>query len=270
MRSCLSSHPTSDGVFKSSRLISRLGRCLTCRSTGAPAACRPVSSTFPPPLRSGGNAALSGECLVSPPLRYGENKALEWMPCGHRSAPHYADMETKYMAIDTQPRIPKIKSFIALFDILGFKDLIRNDQLDDVYRVFLRLKDVKNNAKEMVGHLEALLETRVVTVLNYSDSFLMYTLDINDIKQDRIDNAFHAILAACDSLFVAANENRLPIRGSITVGDIIICDDLVIGKPIVDAYEMEQKQEWIGCWVSRNALDLLNSKRGQIYFCFSA
>lgn len=100
----------------------------------------------------------------------------------------------------------------------------------------------------------------MVTVLNYSDSFLMYTLDINDIKQDRIDNAFHAILAACDSLFVAANENRLPLRGSITVGDIIISDDLVIGKPIVDAYEMEQKQEWIGCWVSRNALELLSKE----------
>ena len=49
---------------------------------------RRLALSFPPPLRSGGNAALSGECLVSPPLRYGENKALEWMPCGHRSAPH--------------------------------------------------------------------------------------------------------------------------------------------------------------------------------------
>jgi len=48
-----------------------------------------VNFLFPPPLRSGGNGALSGECLVSPPLRYGENKALETdAPSGHRSAPH--------------------------------------------------------------------------------------------------------------------------------------------------------------------------------------
>ena len=48
-------------------------------------------NSFPPPLRSGGNAALSGMCLVSPPLRCGENKAHETdAPSGHRSAPHYA------------------------------------------------------------------------------------------------------------------------------------------------------------------------------------
>jgi len=50
---------------------------------------KPQNNLFPPPLRYGGNTALSGECLVFPPLRSGENKALEWMPCGHRSALHW-------------------------------------------------------------------------------------------------------------------------------------------------------------------------------------
>jgi len=36
----------------------------------------PVTTVFPPPLRSGGNAALSGSACLSPPLRYGENQAL--------------------------------------------------------------------------------------------------------------------------------------------------------------------------------------------------
>jgi len=46
---------------------------------------------FPPPLRSGGNAALSGGACLSPPLRCGENQALETdAPPGHRSAPRYA------------------------------------------------------------------------------------------------------------------------------------------------------------------------------------
>jgi hypothetical protein len=48
----------------------------------------PVMLPFPPPLRSGGNAALSGSAWFSPPLRYGENQALETdAPPGHRSAP---------------------------------------------------------------------------------------------------------------------------------------------------------------------------------------
>jgi hypothetical protein len=34
-------------------------------------------TAFPPPLRSGGNAALSGRAWFTPPLRCGENQALE-------------------------------------------------------------------------------------------------------------------------------------------------------------------------------------------------
>jgi hypothetical protein len=50
---------------------------------------RRLNFRFPPPLRSGGNAALSGSAWLSPPLRYGENQALETdAPPGHRSAPH--------------------------------------------------------------------------------------------------------------------------------------------------------------------------------------
>lgn len=164
------------------------------------------------------------------------------------------------MIIKAEINMPKSKSFIALFDILGFKDLIRNDELEDVYKVFLRVSNLINDTKEMAGHLQALLETKVVTVLNYSDTFLIYSLDINDIKENRIDKAFHAILAACDSLFIAANENRLPIRGSITVGDIIVSGDVVMGKPIVEAYEMERQQEWIGCRISREALECISNK----------
>ena len=156
--------------------------------------------------------------------------------------------------------MPKSKSFIALFDILGFKDLIRNDHLEDVYKVFLRVNNLINDTKEMAEHLEALFESKVVTVLNYSDTFLIYSLDISDIEQNRIDKVFQAVLAACDSLFIAANENRLPIRGSITVGDIIVSGDVVIGKPIVDAYEMERQQEWIGCRISRKALEYISNE----------
>ena len=158
------------------------------------------------------------------------------------------------MMNDTETKIPSRKCFIGLFDILGFKDLVKNDHLEEVYRVFLRVRNLINDSKAMAGHLEALLEKNVVTVVNYSDTFLIYTLDINNIEQDRIDRTFHAILAACDSLFIGANENELPIRGAITVGDIILSDDVVIGKPIAEAYKLGQQQEWIGCRVSKEAL----------------
>jgi hypothetical protein len=42
----------------------------------------------------------------------------------------------------------------------------------------------------------------------------------------------------------------IPLRGAITKGDVFIEKDVFVGKAIVDAYLMEQQQEWVGCWVA--------------------
>ena len=164
------------------------------------------------------------------------------------------------MFMSAESNIPKRKSFIALFDILGFKDLVNNDKLEDVYKVFMSVSNLINDTRAMAGHLDALLESKVDAVLNYSDTFLIYTLDISSLDQKKIDHAFHELLAGCDSLFISANENKLPIRGAITVGDIIVSNDIVIGKPIVQAYELEKQQEWIGCRISESALGSISKK----------
>ena len=130
------------------------------------------------------------------------------------------------------------KSFVALFDILGFRDLVNNDRLEDVYKVFECLSNLRNGVKEMEEHLAALLKTKLLKMLSYSDTFLIYTVDIENMEQKNIYLAFQALLAACDSLFVAANENELPIRGAITAGKIIAARDIAIGKPIVQAYDL--------------------------------
>jgi hypothetical protein len=52
----------------------------------------------------------------------------------------------------------------------------------------------------------------------------------------------------------------MPIRGAITVGNIIVSGDIVLGKPIVDAYEIEKNQEWIGCTISSQAMRTLSKE----------
>ena len=67
--------------------------------------------------------------------------------------------------------------------------------------------------------------------------------DINGQNQKGIDEIFLALLAVCDSLFYAANEHRLPIRGTITAGELIVSNGIEIGTPIVDAYEKDAKRD---------------------------
>jgi hypothetical protein len=154
--------------------------------------------------------------------------------------------------------IPKRKCFVALFDILGFKDLVKTDNLDEVYKTFRGILNIKSDINEMAGHLDALLQENCISMHNYSDTFLIYTSDINNCDQKTVDKRFHALLASCDSLFISANENKLPIRGAISAGELIISEGIYIGKPIVEAYENEQQQEWIGCCISNDAINLIS------------
>ena len=73
---------------------------IPCTGSAGNGACLPVMASFPPPLRSGGNAALSGGACLSPPQRCGENQAPETdAPSGYRSAPHYAFFQTEIFTL---------------------------------------------------------------------------------------------------------------------------------------------------------------------------
>jgi len=56
----------------------------------------------------------------------------------------------------------------------------------------------------------------------------------------------------------------LPIRGAIIVGDLTVGGDVVFGKPIIDAYEMEQQQKWIGCWISDGCVQKVGNWEGHV------
>src|SRR3972149_7120522 len=141
--------------------------------------------------------------------------------------------------------IIKSESFVALFDILGFSDLVKDNELDKVVRTYLRAKKEFENT---ISHINAILQKDAVSFRNFSDTFLIYTSEVNDMS-------FLALLAACDSLFLAAIENELLIRGAITVGELIVSDGIEIGKAIVEAYENEKKQDWIGCWITDHCMN---------------
>ena len=142
--------------------------------------------------------------------------------------------------------------FIGLFDILGFRELVRNEELGKVAETYLMAKSgFENN----IGSINRLHEHSKkydrVEYRVFSDTFLIYTSGINE-------NCFLSMLAACDFLFIAAVKHSLPIRGTITSGPLIVSGGVEIGKPIVDAYESEQKQEWIGCWISDDCASIID------------
>jgi hypothetical protein len=64
-----------------------------------------------------------------------------------------------------------VKSFVALFDILGFSDLVRKGELKRVLNAYV---GIRAELSTMNRHLNALLHTKAITHQLFSDTFLIY------------------------------------------------------------------------------------------------
>jgi len=139
-------------------------------------------------------------------------------------------------------------SFVALFDILGFSELVRTSKLPAVAKMY---RSAVRSFRQMLKNVPLRLRPRFV--LFFSDTFLICTDGVTP-------KDFKVILYACDSLFLAATKNRLKIRGAVTIGHVISSGNILIGKPIVEAYARELDQDWMGCWITKRCIEAIPKK----------
>lgn len=155
--------------------------------------------------------------------------------------------------------VKTVEGFVAIYDILGYKELIKNDDLDKVVQAYTGLKDVKNMITTNThGYINYSFNREIIKVHTFSDTFLFYTCEVSE-------DAFYALLTASHFMFIAALWKGLPIRGATAIGKLYISDEIQIGKPIVEAYEKEKEQEWIGCWITQDCIDRISAESREKY-----
>ena len=139
---------------------------------------------------------------------------------------------------------------VAFFDVLGYKDIISNNEISEAVRIIRNLlfKIPKKFEQEFptFQHIEkSLLPSHLI----FSDSILIYTpLDsppfgdqgYKDMVSDRFVHYCREMLAYS---FLAG----LPLRGAIARGDYYIKDSCFAGKPIVEAYTLGNLLDLSGC-----------------------
>jgi hypothetical protein len=159
---------------------------------------------------------------------------------------------------DMGTKFNRAECFVGVFDILGFSNLIKTRKLEEVAELY---STVKKYFEEMLNYANSLCNRDIVKFYNFSDTFLIHTQNKDDIN-------FQTLLYACDALFLGFNEaaqkNNIAIRGAINYGEIMSVEGILIGKPIIEAFEKEKQQEWIGCWIGD---DCLNKNRLSEYIC---
>jgi hypothetical protein len=68
---------------------------------------------------------------------------------------------------------------------------------------------------------------------------------VNMNAESSIVHMFYTMLR---SLMMVSIEMRIPLRGATAYGEIVSDEEkrIILGQPIIDAYELEKRQEWIG------------------------
>lgn len=135
------------------------------------------------------------------------------------------------------------KGFVAFIDILGFKNMVFNDvDISTLFNNLFSILDKINSSK--VNHLL------------FSDSLLLYT------KKDS-EKELNEIIDVCSFLLFEMLINNIPIRGCLSYGNFYLNKvnngTIITGKPLIDAIEIEGKQNWIGIMVSQLLLQKYNS-----------
>jgi hypothetical protein len=140
------------------------------------------------------------------------------------------------------------KRLVALFDILGFRNMIRTqtvDQIAEAYKSTIKNLSVFGIAKRdatqptmFPDHAEGV---PYCSMYIFSDTIIL--ISHSELIADQIKLI---VFAWRFQQFLIVNE--LPVRGGISYGEMVLDPKIgiVLGTALVDAYELEQQQNWIG------------------------
>ena len=127
--------------------------------------------------------------------------------------------------------------FVALLDVLGFSNLVLDSGEEGIQRYLACLQNA-------TGHTE-------VNFVVFSDSIVL------SAKGDSPDS-FIAVAGACSRLLNDLLRVGIALRGAISYGSFIREafgeSVFVAGRAVIDAYQFEQAQDWVGIMVSPSAL----------------
>ncbi len=159
------------------------------------------------------------------------------------------------------------KRYIAVCDILGFKELVKNNPLDKVVNKFLNylMKALYHsihhkNCPKDTPSLDGLKKNNRVGFAWFSDTMLFYGL--RDTKE-----AHRAVIETLGCLlFETMMYKYTRIRAGIFYGEVYIDEkrDIFVGPAIIEAHQLEKIQEWSGAALSDSAASLINEKENWI------
>lgn len=166
-----------------------------------------------------------------------------------------------------------METFIAFFDVLGFKEFIYNNDLSEVKRLFnhlLRESQTAISGEKYIqlnnGVIVPDLKNQKVNCLHISDSIVFWT-------NSNTEEDFIELVNVCYSFYWRSLQTTFPLRGCLTYGEIDFNPHTfdnkngvkfynysLIGKGLVDAYIKSDSIEYAGCFLDKLAIGKVSDK----------
>jgi len=166
-----------------------------------------------------------------------------------------------------------METFIAFFDVLGFKEFITNNELEEVKRLFEHLLresqtavSGEKNIELSTGIIVPDLNNQKVNCLHISDSIVFWTN--SDTEAD-----FIALVNTCYTFYWRSLQTTFPIRGCLTHGEIDFNPGTIkningvnfynyslIGKGLIESYQKAENIEYAGCLLDNKAIEKVEDK----------
>lgn len=131
--------------------------------------------------------------------------------------------------------------FVVFLDIMGFKDrVMRTDHVE--------LRDKLKELKQEIAFLENDDLASGSLLVQFSDSIILFS------KDGSVDSLHKVAELACKILRTAIKKS-FPIKGAMAKG-MVTCDtskQLYFGRPIIDAYLLEENVKYYGLVVHHTA-----------------
>jgi hypothetical protein len=138
-------------------------------------------------------------------------------------------------------------AWVGVFDILGFKNLIRKTD-QEFPRILLTSK-----LDDLFGALEPdVIQHGQLEYMVFSDTIVIFAPDLQV-------RSYGWFLLQCEILMNKSITIRLPLRGAISIGTafISISPPMIIGPSFTEAHEYCEDQNWIGLLLTPSAITAL-------------
>jgi len=160
-------------------------------------------------------------------------------------------------------------SFVAFFDILGFKNLVEKNSHKDLMDIYnetlyenLNLTDKIFNPIHKIFTPETEQDSLDIQTFVISDSIIL-------IQNDMSKRGFLNLIAKSQVLLSNSLADGIPLRGAISFGPVTVIQNVkgtsIVGLGLTKAYSLENKQQWSGGIIDKECFGLFPGEKAETF-----